>query len=136
MFERPDAGERAILVHVSPGGQPDEEDIREFVDLVSSADVEPVALIQGSRRVPDPRLFIGGGKLEEVRTLSASHPEMAAFLPLKIAVFAENDETVIAAFNPLDLARAMPAEELQPYFRSWNQDIKAVLADVRRLGKE
>ena len=61
MFERPDAGERAILVHVSPGGHVDEEEVREFVDLVTSAGVDPVALIQGSRRLPDPRLFIGGG---------------------------------------------------------------------------
>ena len=67
MFERPQAGENAVLVHVSPGGHPDEDELEEFVELARSAGAEPVAVVQGSRRVPDPRLYIGGGKLEEVR---------------------------------------------------------------------
>ena len=68
MFERPRAGERAVLVHVSPGGHPDEEEVREFVELVRSAGAETVAFVQGSRVKPDPRLYVGGGKLEEIRT--------------------------------------------------------------------
>ena len=67
MFERPQAGENAVLVHVSPGGHPDEDELEEFVELARSAGAEPVAVVQGSRRVPDPRLYIGGGKLEEAR---------------------------------------------------------------------
>lgn len=67
MFERPQAGENAVLVHVAPGGHPDEDELEEFVELVRSAGADPVAVVQGSRRVPDPRLYIGGGKLEEVR---------------------------------------------------------------------
>jgi GTP-binding protein HflX len=67
VFERPQAGENAVLVQVTPGGHPDEDELEEFVELVRSAGADPVAVVQGSRRVPDPRLFIGGGKLEEVR---------------------------------------------------------------------
>ena len=67
MFERPQAGENAVLVQVTPGGHPDEDELEEFVELVRSAGADPVAVVQGSRRVPDPRLYIGGGKLEEVR---------------------------------------------------------------------
>ena len=68
MFERPRAAESAVLVHVSPGGHPDEEEVREFVELVRSAGAETVAFVQGSRVKPDPRLYVGGGKLEEIRT--------------------------------------------------------------------
>ena len=67
LFERPRAGERAVLVHITPGGHADEDEVREFVELVRSAGAEAVALIHGSRRVPDPRLYVGGGKLEEIR---------------------------------------------------------------------
>jgi GTP-binding protein HflX len=67
VFERPQAGENAVLVQVTPGGHPDEDELGEFVELVRSAGADPVAVVQGSRRVPDPRLYIGGGKLEEVR---------------------------------------------------------------------
>jgi GTP-binding protein HflX len=67
VFERPQAGENAVLVQVTPGGHPDEDELEEFVELVRSAGADPVAVVQGSWRVPDPRLFIGGGKLEEVR---------------------------------------------------------------------
>lgn len=55
-------------MHITPGGHSDEDEINEFVDLARSAGAEPVALVEGSRRTPDPRLFIGGGKLEEVRS--------------------------------------------------------------------
>ena len=54
-------------MHNAPGGHADEDEVREFFDLVSSAGAEPAALIRGSRPTPDPRFFVGRGKLEEVR---------------------------------------------------------------------
>ncbi|MGB5492864.1 MAG: ribosome rescue GTPase HflX [Sedimenticolaceae bacterium] len=67
MFERPQTGERAILVHVGLQGQPDPQELQEFSELARSAGAEPVALISGQRQVPDPRLYVGSGKAEEVR---------------------------------------------------------------------
>jgi GTP-binding protein HflX len=46
---------------------PDEAALREFEDLARSAGATPVAMITGSRRAPDPRLFVGEGKAEEIR---------------------------------------------------------------------
>jgi GTP-binding protein HflX len=66
LFERPDSGERAVLVHITfPGGR-GSDDLEEFADLAVSAGVDPVATITGKRRTPDPRHFIGGGKLAEL----------------------------------------------------------------------
>ena len=69
MFERPSKGdgERAVLVHVDFSDQEDREDFEEFRDLALSAGAEPVAVVTGSRRRPDPRYFLGSGKAEEVR---------------------------------------------------------------------
>lgn len=65
MFERPDAGERAILVHLTlRAGQ---EDLLELRELTKSAGAEPVFTLTGSRITPDPKYFIGSGKLEELQ---------------------------------------------------------------------
>ncbi len=66
MFERPQSGERAILVHASPEGAPDESEKDEFVELARSAGALIVDQIVSARKRPDPRYFIGKGKLEEV----------------------------------------------------------------------
>ncbi|MBZ9557424.1 MULTISPECIES: ribosome rescue GTPase HflX [Modicisalibacter] len=72
-FERPDAGETAVLVHVDFQDDQEREDPGEFLELVRSAGAEPATLMQGSRRRPDPRAFIGSGKVEELRELLAIH---------------------------------------------------------------
>ena len=67
MFERPQSGERAILVHVDFPGQSDPEDLLEFSDLARSAGALPVATITASRAAPDARYFVGAGKADEIR---------------------------------------------------------------------
>ncbi|MBP9721950.1 MAG: GTPase HflX [Gammaproteobacteria bacterium] len=67
MFERPDGGDEAVLVHIDFSKQHNVEDYTEFKTLVISAGVHPVSIIGGSRDVPDSKYFIGTGKAEEVR---------------------------------------------------------------------
>ena len=66
MFERPRAGNRAVLVQVDFPGEDPGERLLEFRELATSAGAEVVATLRTARRVPDPRYFIGGGKAEEV----------------------------------------------------------------------
>ena len=72
MFERPRGGERAVLVHLSLDKPESSQDFTEFQELAASAGAECVALITGRRRAPDPRLFVGGGKAEEIRDAARS----------------------------------------------------------------
>ena len=68
MFERPGGGERAVLVHLLlDRADNDDQDRVEFRDLAASAGAECVALISGHRQAPNPRLFVGSGKAEEIR---------------------------------------------------------------------
>ena len=67
MFERPERGERAILVRIGLGSPADADELAEFDALARSAGAVPVATITGSRKTPDPRFFIGSGKAEEIR---------------------------------------------------------------------
>ena len=80
MFERPQSGEKAILVHLGLNGAPAQEELDEFSDLARSAGAEPLALISTQRKVPDSRLFLGSGKAEEVRDqVRAHHAELVIF---------------------------------------------------------
>ena len=65
MFDRPDSGERAILVHLTiRSGQ---EDLLELKELAKSAGTDPVYVVTGTRKRPDPKFFVGTGKLEELK---------------------------------------------------------------------
>ena len=66
-FDRPESGERAVLVHLNLASEDQREDPREFEELVLSAGGDPAAFVQGSRSAPHPRTFVGSGKLQEIR---------------------------------------------------------------------
>lgn len=67
MFERPRSGERALLVRIGLGGPPGKDELSEFEALARSAGADVLAVITGTRKVPDSRLYIGSGKAEEIR---------------------------------------------------------------------
>lgn len=71
------------------------------------------------------------GKLNEVRALSHQHPELIPFLPLKLAVFAEQKETVVVALNPLELGRYINDAHLQIQLARWHSDLRALLKEIR-----
>jgi GTP-binding protein HflX len=73
LFERPRAGERAVLVRLGIGAPADPEDILEFEALTRSAGAVPVLSIGGRRDRPDPRFFVGSGKADEIRAAAAEH---------------------------------------------------------------
>jgi GTP-binding protein HflX len=73
LFERPDSGERAVLVHVNFPDGAGQEDLQEFTELVGSAGATAVAMVTGTRASPDPRLFVGKGKAEEILAAVQQH---------------------------------------------------------------
>ncbi|NNL57245.1 MAG: GTPase HflX [Pseudomonadales bacterium] len=81
-FDRPEAGERALLVHcvfgrppagASAGGEQRERSVDEFVELVRAAGVSPVYLERLQRKEPAPRFLIGSGKVEELAELVSTN---------------------------------------------------------------
>ena len=65
-LERHAGGERALLVHLKLAGDGEQNDLEEFEKLVQSASCLPVKVILGSRVAPDPKCFVGSGKLGEM----------------------------------------------------------------------
>ncbi|MDJ0927808.1 MAG: GTPase HflX, partial [Gammaproteobacteria bacterium] len=76
MFERPERGERAIIVHVTVEHALDPDAQAEFESLVHAAGADVVGTLTARLRSLNPRHLVGKGKLEEleglVRTSDAS----------------------------------------------------------------
>ncbi|MFL0810397.1 MAG: GTPase HflX [Agarilytica sp.] len=76
-FDRPDSGELAVLVHFDfnhrEHSRNQNNDPREFEDLALSAGADPTDFLFGRRNAPDPKYFIGSGKLEELIELVVGH---------------------------------------------------------------
>ncbi|HEY5716716.1 MAG TPA: ribosome rescue GTPase HflX [Psychromonas sp.] len=75
MFDRYEAGEQAVLVHITFSDENNKEDLDELKLLVSSAGVNTLATVTGPRKSPHARYFVGTGKAQEiadtVKTLDA-----------------------------------------------------------------
>ncbi len=72
------------------------------------------------------------GKLDEVRQLSADYPELIPFLPLKIALFAEGEQTIISSINPISLGAFYRDADLDIQFRRWENDLRSILLELQR----
>jgi GTP-binding protein HflX len=73
MFERPASGENAVLVQLDFGEGDFAERLSEFRLLVGSARARPLAVISGRRARPDPALYAGKGKVEEIAAAVRLH---------------------------------------------------------------
>ena len=72
------------------------------------------------------------GKADEVRQLLQRHPQLAPYLPLKITLFAEQDDTLLTTFDPQMLRRLVPEPDMVAQLNHWEQDVLAILDDMRK----
>lgn len=72
------------------------------------------------------------GKPEEMKQLPEKYPDLVPYLPLAIAIFAEEQETVLTAMSPEFLAPAYLKKhpELKPVFERWKKDIENIIEGV------
>jgi GTP-binding protein HflX len=66
LFDRYEAGEQAVLVHINFTHDGEWDDLSEFQMLVSSSGVDALQVVVGSRQSPHPKYFVGEGKAQEV----------------------------------------------------------------------
>ncbi len=71
MLDRPANGTAAVLVGLDLGDAGYEESLEEIRLLAASAGLETRALVRGRRNRPDPALFAGKGKVEEIAGILA-----------------------------------------------------------------
>ncbi len=66
MFERPDRGGAVVLASLDFGDPDYSESLNELKLLAASAGLEIAAVVEGKRARPDPALFAGSGKADEI----------------------------------------------------------------------
>ena len=71
------------------------------------------------------------GKLEEVRQVTAAHPELIPFLPLNITIFAEGEQALLVASHPQTLQQFFPDPALKPVFDRWAKDMDDIMDELR-----
>jgi len=72
------------------------------------------------------------GKLTQINELVNKHPELIPYLPLKIAIFSENGQTLLTATNPERLGDMYPNKSLKPIFMTWAKELRAIMDDVQK----
>jgi len=73
------------------------------------------------------------GKGDEVRRISATHPEFAAYMPMKITVVAERGETVLSIVNPRVFLAHYPGDQaMQVQLGRWYNDIQSIFNDLQK----
>ncbi len=70
-------------------------------------------------------------KPQEFRETIKKYPKLTAYLPLKLTIFAENDETIIATIDPLVLQFVNSSAEFSLLTRRWHSDIMAIMDELR-----
>ena len=73
MSERPARANAAVLVGLDFGDDGYAESLEELRLLAESAGLRPLASIQGKRQRPDPALYAGSGKVEEIGRAVREH---------------------------------------------------------------
>lgn len=67
MFERPNEGKSACVISINFGDTDFEESVEEIKELVLSADMKIVSTVNIKRSAPDPKYFLGSGKVDEIK---------------------------------------------------------------------
>jgi GTPase len=65
-IDRHAGGERAILVQITLFQQTHSDALEEFQELANAANLDTLAIIEGKRSSPEPKLFVGTGKADEI----------------------------------------------------------------------
>jgi uncharacterized protein (DUF302 family) len=71
------------------------------------------------------------GKADEIRQLADAYPQLIPYLPHKIAIFAEEEETMLVAINP-EMLFQTDDPKLQAIMKKWHQDLQLILKDMRQ----
>jgi len=109
-----------------------QETIRAKGYVVSRVQRVDVGLTSSGFQTAEYRLVFFG-KQAEIRELSAAYPELIPYLPLTIVVFAEGDDTLVLATDPLKLGEFFNKPDLLKRFGVWEKDVRAIFDDVSRI---
>lgn len=71
------------------------------------------------------------GRPGEFQTLAVEYPDLVPYLPLSVAIYAEEGSTILTAARPGLLKQFYPEAKLKPVFERWENDLIKIFDTVR-----
>lgn len=106
-----------------------QESIREHGYTVSRVQRIDVGLT-GMGYKTDKYRIVFAGKIDEIREMTRRSPQLAAYLPPKISIFAESGHTVLVTLNP-EIYADIAGDTIDPViFDRWSSDLRSIFHDV------
>ena len=108
-----------------------QESIRDHGYTVSRVQRVDIGLT-GMGYKTDKYRIVFAGKYDEIREISDKVPELMAYMPPKISIFAEGDQTILVTAHP-SLYAGIAGDRVDPViFDRWESDLMSIMHDVRR----
>lgn len=132
MFERPEIGEKTVLVHIPTGSADDSPEIQEFKELARSAGASIEALMLSNGKRPLPQYFVGTGIAQEIA-------DTVAELGVQLVIFnhtltPSQERNLEALFKCRVLDRAgLVLDIFAQRARSFEGKLQVELAQLRHL---
>jgi uncharacterized protein (DUF302 family) len=76
------------------------------------------------------------GKKDEIQYLTSKYPDLTPYMPPKVSIFAEDDDTVIVTVNPVVYKEMIDDEEDRRIFDRWENDVYSVFKDFSTAAEE
>lgn len=76
------------------------------------------------------------GKKEEIQYLTKKYPELTPYMPPKVSIFAENQDTVVVTVNPAVYKDMIDDEEDRRIFDRWENDVYSVFKDFSEAAED
>ena len=106
-----------------------QETIREFKYSVSRVQRIDIGLTSSGYKTDKYRIVFFGTE-EEIATLSKKYPHLLPYIPWKIAIFAEQEDTVLVSANPMQLSdKKHPGAD--KYLAKWQKDVEKIFQILR-----
>jgi uncharacterized protein (DUF302 family) len=70
------------------------------------------------------------GQADVIRQLADEYPQVIPYLPHKIAIFAEEEETMLVAVNP-EMLFVTEDPKLRAIMKKWHEDLQVIFKDMR-----
>jgi uncharacterized protein (DUF302 family) len=78
----------------------------------------------------DKYRIVFAGKIDEIRELTDKSPHLTPYLPPKISIFAEGNQTILVTINPKQYAE-IAGDAVDPvFFDRWESDLRSIFHDV------
>ncbi|MEZ5541360.1 MAG: DUF302 domain-containing protein [Pseudomonadota bacterium] len=78
----------------------------------------------------DKYRIVFAGKPDEIRMLTEKAPQLIPYLPPKISIFAEGEQTVLVTIHP-GVYAGIAGDAIDPvFFQRWESDLESIFHDV------